>query len=56
MGDVMTQLGQDETTTRSMLTSLGDKGFVREMQIRDATHYKVRITSRANYLRKSSKT
>jgi hypothetical protein len=44
---VTAQLGQDETTTRSTLTTLVDKGFVREMHIRGAPHYKVRITSRA---------
>ena len=44
--DAMAQVGQDEATTRSMLASLVDKGFVREMLIRGEPHYKVRIASR----------
>ena len=45
--DAVAQVGQDETTTRSTLRTLVDKGFVREMQVRGETHYKVRIKSRA---------
>ncbi len=45
--DAMAQVGQDEATTHSTLATLVDKGFVREMQIRGETHYKVRISSRA---------
>ena len=45
--EAMARIGQDEATTRSTLGPLVDKGFVREMQLRGETHYKVRIKSRA---------
>jgi predicted transcriptional regulator len=47
MQEAMAQTGQDEPTTRSTLRTLVDKGFVREMQVRGETHYKVRIKSHA---------
>ena len=38
-----THLGKDETNARAMLTSLMEKGFVREIDIKGDLRYRVRL-------------
>jgi Fic family protein len=45
--DVMVQLGQNEATARATITELVDKGFVRAIEVRGETNYKVRMASQA---------
>ncbi len=41
--DVTAFLGEDEARTRTILAALRDKGFVREIEIRGLTQYRVRL-------------
>ena len=41
--DITTFLGQDETNTRAILADLSNQGYVREIEIRGVTTYRVRL-------------
>lgn len=43
LADVVAFLGQDEAHTRALLADLLDKGFIREIEIRGVTQYRVRL-------------
>ena len=47
-------LGQDETETQTLLGSLVEKGFVREMMVRGERHYRVRLANRRGAAPQSS--
>ena len=43
LADLIAFLGQDETAVRTTLATLVDKGFVREVEMRGETTYRVRL-------------
>lgn len=43
---VAAYVGEDEAKTRTMLAELGEKGFVRELQISGKLYYRVRLARR----------
>jgi len=46
LAEVAAYLGEDEARTRAMLDELGEKGFVRELQISGKLYYRVRLARR----------
>ncbi len=46
LADVAGFIKEDEAKTRDMLAELGEKGFVRELQISGKLTYRVRLASR----------
>ena len=46
LAEVAAHIGQDETSTRALLTDLIEKGFVQEMLVGSKHRYRVRLVSR----------
>jgi len=46
LAEVAAHMGQDETSTRALLTGLVEKGFVQEMLAGSKQRYRVRLMSR----------
>jgi predicted transcriptional regulator len=46
LAEVAAHIGQDETSTRALLTDLIEKGFVQEMLAGSKHRYRVRLVSR----------
>jgi hypothetical protein len=46
LAEVSARIGQDETSTRSLLADLIEKGFVQEMVASSLHRYRVRLVSR----------
>jgi hypothetical protein len=46
LAEVASHIGQDETSTRALLSDLIEKGFVQEMVAGSQHHYRVQLVSR----------
>ncbi len=49
LGDISAFIGQDETCTRTILSDLLEKGFIREIEMRDAKYYRVRLAPKRKH-------